>query len=236
MRTIWTGLALVAMTTMTLVSGSTTSVMAQGAGSIVGEVKFAGAAPAPKVVKVNKDKEACGEEKKSEELVVGPNKGLKNAVVAVLGAKAPVSKPAQKPTLDQKTCQFSPHVLLAPAGSEVDILNPDGVLHNMHTFSTANPAINKAQPKFKKVMTEKFDKPEVIKVQCDAHSWMLGWIVVHDHPFVAVSDAEGSFKIENVPAGKHKVEVWHETLGKMTQDVEVKAGAPTKVTFELAKK
>ena len=231
-RTILTGLALLAMTLMT---GAVPSVTAQGAGSIVGEVKFSGTAPAPKVVKVNKDNQACGDEKKSEDLVVGPNKGLKNAVVSVVGPKAPVPKPAQKPMLDQKGCQFSPHVLLVPAGTEVDIQNPDGVLHNIHTFSTANPSINKAQPKFKKVMTEKFDKPEIIKVQCDAHSWMLGWIVVHDHPFVAVSNAEGSFKIDNVPPGKHKVEVWHESLGKMTQEVEVKAGAPTKVTFELKK-
>ena len=235
MRKIWTFLALAAMTVV-VVSGSMTRVTAQGGGSIVGEVKFSGAAPAPKVLKVNKDNEACGAEKKGEDLLVGANKGLKNAVVSVVGAKGPVPKPATKPVLDQKGCQFSPHVLLVPAGGEVDIMNPDGVLHNMHTFSTANPSINKAQPKFKKVMTEKFDKPEVIKIQCDAHSWMLGWIVVHDHPFVAVSDAEGAFKIENVPAGKHKVEVWHETLGKMTQEVEVKAGAPTKVTFELAKK
>jgi len=218
------------------VLGGTSQVGAQGGGSIVGEVKFSGTPPAPKVVKVNKDNQACGDEKKSEELVVGANKGIKNAVVSVVGAKGPAPKPAQKPLLDQKGCQFQPHVLLLPAGAEVDIQNPDGVLHNIHTFSTANPSINKAQPKFKKVMTEKFEKPEIIKVQCDAHSWMLGWIVVQAHPYYAVTDEGGAFKLDNVPAGKHKVEVWHETLGKMTQEVEVKAGAPAKVTFELAKK
>jgi plastocyanin len=117
----------------------------------------------------------------------------------------------------------------------VDILNSDGVLHNIHTFSTANPAINKAQPKFKKTMTEKFEKPEAIKVQCDAHSWMLGWIYVTDNP-AATTDDKGSFKIENVPAGKHKVEVWHPVLGKQTKEVEVKAGQDAKVSFELAAK
>ncbi|MEK6665569.1 MAG: carboxypeptidase regulatory-like domain-containing protein [candidate division NC10 bacterium] len=218
------------------VLGGTSQVTAQGGGSIVGEVKFSGTPPAPKVVKVNKDNQACGDEKKSEELVVGANKGIKNAVVSVVGGKGPAAKPAQKPVLDQKGCQFSPHVLVVPAGAELDIQNPDGVLHNIHTFATANPSINKAQPKFKKVMTEKFEKPEIIKVQCDAHSWMLGWIVVQAHPHYAVTDEGGAFKLDNVPAGKHKVEVWHETLGKMTQEVEVKAGAPTKVTFELAKK
>ena len=217
--------------------GTSTQVTAQGGGSIVGEVKFAGTPPAPKVVKVNKDNQACGDEKKSEELVVGPDKGIQWAVVSVVGAKGPAPKPAQKLTLDQKGCHFQPHVLLVPAGAEVDILNNDGVLHNIHTFATANPSINKAQPKFKKVMTEKFgEKPEIIKIQCDAHSWMQGWAVVTGHPSYALTDASGAFKLDNVPPGKHTVEVWHETLGKVTKEVEVKAGAPTKVTFELAKK
>ncbi|MBI4608455.1 MAG: carboxypeptidase regulatory-like domain-containing protein [Candidatus Rokubacteria bacterium] len=219
-----------------VVLGGAAQVTAQGGGSIVGEVKFAGTAPEPKVVKVNKDNQACGNEKKSEELVVGANKGIRWAVASVVGGKGPAPKPAKKAVLDQKTCQFQPHVLLVPAGAEVDILNPDGVLHNIHTFSTANPSINKAQPKFKKVMTEKFEKPEIVKVQCDAHSWMAGWVVVMGHPYYAVTDDKGTFKIENVPAGKHTVEVWHETLGKATKEVEVKAGAETKVAFELAKK
>ena len=216
--------------------GASHEVTAQSGGTIVGEVKFSGTPPAPKVTKVNKDNQACGEEKKSEDLVVGPNMGIMNAVVSLAGVtSAPPAKPAKKPVLDQKGCQFTPHVLLVPAGAEVDVLNPDGVLHNIHTFSTANPSINKAQPKFKKVMTEKFEKPEIVKVQCDAHSWMSGWVVIMAHPYYGVTDDKGTFKLQNVPAGKHKVEVWHETLGKMTKEVEVKAGVETKVTFELKK-
>lgn len=220
-----------------LVSGLAGEATAQGGGSIVGEVRFAGTPPEPKVLKVNKDNQACGNAKKSEELVVGPTKRIQWAVVTVAGAKGPVAKPAQKPVLDQKGCQFQPHVLLVPAGTEVDILNPDGVLHNIHTFPTVNPAINKAQPKFKRVMTEKFgDKPEIMKVRCDAHSWMLGWIVVTDHPYYAVTDEKGQFKLENVPPGKHTLKLWHETLGEVSKEVEVKAGAETRVAFELAKK
>ncbi len=221
-----------------LFPGSAPEVTAQaGGGTVVGEVKFAGTPPQPKVTKVNKDNQACGNEKTAEDLVVGANKGIQWAVVSVADAKGPAPKPAQKLVLDQKGCHFNPHVLLVPAGAEVDVLNNDGVLHNIHTFATLNPSINKAQPKFKKVMTEKFgEKPEIIKIQCDAHSWMLGWAVVMGHPYYAVTDANGTFKLENVPAGKHKLEVWHETLGKMSKEVEVKVGAETKVAFELAKK
>jgi hypothetical protein len=204
---------------------------AQGGGSISGEVKFAGAAPAPKVVKVNKDNQVCGQEKRVVEVAAGPGGGLANAIVTVSGVKG--GKPATAPVLDQKGCEFHPPMLVMAPG-EVKILNSDGVLHNIHTFSTANAAINKAQPKFKKEMVEKFEKPELIKVVCDAHSWMLGWIYVTESP-TAVSDASGTFKLGNVPPGKHKVEVVHPVLGKQTKEVEVKAGQDTKVAFELKK-
>ena len=207
------------------------SATAQGGGTVEVEVKYNGA-PQVEVVKVNKDVEVCGKEKKVEKVAVGGNKGLAHAVASVAGAKgAPTGK---KVSLDQKGCEFVPHVLGTTPG-EVDILNSDGVLHNIHTFSTANASINKAQPKFKKVMTEKFEKPEYIRVQCDVHSWMTGYIAVMPHPYFGVTDANGVAKIENVPAGKQTIEVWHGALGKQTKDVEVKAGQTTKVSFEMKK-
>jgi plastocyanin len=231
-RSVIASLLAVAFVATVAVLGSDMPAGAQGGGTIVGEVKLTGTAPPPKVVKVNKDVEACGQEKKVAEVAAGAGGGLVNAVVSVPAAKG--AKPAKKAVLDQKGCEFRPTVLVMAPG-EVDILNSDGVLHNIHTFSTSNPPINKAQPKFKKTMTEKFDKPEVIKVQCDAHSWMLGWIVVTENP-AAVTDEKGAFKLENVPPGKHKVEVMHPVLGKQSKDVEVKAGQEVKVSFELAAK
>lgn len=206
------------------------SATAQGAGTVEVEVTYNGA-PQVETLKINKDVEVCGKEAKIEKIVVGGNKGLQHAVASVAGAKGPAT--GKKVSLDQKNCQFVPHVLGTTPG-EVDILNSDGVLHNLHTFSTANPPVNKAQPKFKKEMVEKLEKPELIKVQCDAHSWMLGWIYVTENP-TAVTDGNGAFKLENVPPGKHKVEVVHPVLGKQTKEVEVKAGQDTKVAFELKK-
>ena len=227
MRMFTTMLA-VAVVAAALVLAGPTPASAQG-GTISGEVKLSGAAPAPKVVKVNKDNEVCGNEKKIVDVAVGAGNGLADAVVTVADAKG--AKPAKKAVLDQKGCEFRPSVLVMAPG-ELEILNSDGVLHNIHTFSTANPAVNKAQPKFKKTMTEKFEKPEIIKVTCDVHSWMLGWIAVTPGP-AAVTDESGVAKIENVPAGKQKIEVWHETLGKQSKDVDVKAGQTTKVSFEM---
>jgi plastocyanin len=205
---------------------------AQGGGTVEVEVKYNGP-PMVEKLKVNKDTEKCGTEATIEKVVVGPNKGLTNAVVSVAGAKgAPTAK---KAVIDQHGCKFVPHVVAMTPG-EIEVKNSDDILHNIHTYSTANPPINKAQPKFKKVMTEKFEKPEIIKVTCDVHSWMLGWIAVMPHPFFGISDGNGMAKIENVPAGKQTIEVWHETLGKVTKDVEVKPGQTAKVSVEMVKK
>jgi hypothetical protein len=73
-----------------------------------------------------------------------------------------------------------------------------------------------------------------VKLTCDVHSWMLGWVAVTPGP-AAVTDTNGVAKVENVPVGKQTVEVWHETLGKQTKDVDVKAGQTTKVSFEMKK-
>jgi hypothetical protein len=224
-----TGLAVV-IGGVALVAGTRTA-GAQGGGTIEAEVKYNGA-PVIEKIKVNKDVEKCGNEASIEKVVVGANKGLANAVVSVPEAKgAPTAK---KIAIDQHGCKFVPHVAATTPG-EVELKNSDDILHNIHTYSTANPSINKAQPKFKKVMTEKFDKPEVIKLTCDVHSWMLGWVAVMPNPYFGVTDNNGVTKIENVPPGKYKVDVWHETLGKQTKEVEVKAGQTAKVAFEMKK-
>ena len=210
-----------------MLASGTRQATAQGGGTVEVDVKYNGA-PVVEKIKVNKDVEKCGNEATVEKVVVGGNKGLANAVASVPGAKG---GKAVKGVIDQKGCKFVPHVAVMSPG-EIEIKNSDDILHNIHTYSTANPAINKAQPKFKKTMTEKFDKPEMIKVTCDVHSWMLGWIAVTPGP-AAVTDNNGVAKIENVPAGKQKVEVWHETLGKQEKDVDVKAGGTTKVSFEM---
>jgi len=224
--------ALTITTIMSLVAGTAlwlaTSVSAQGGGTVEVEVKYNGA-PQVEKLKVNKDTEKCGTETVIEKVVVGGNKGLANAVASAPGAKG--AKATAKAVIDQHGCKFVPHVVVMQPG-EIEIKNSDDILHNIHTYSTANPSINKAQPKFKKLMTEKLEKPEFVKVTCDVHSWMLGWVAVVPG-VAAATDANGVAKLENVPAGKQKIEVWHETLGKQEKEVDVKAGATTKVSFEM---
>jgi hypothetical protein len=115
--------------------------------------------------------------------------------------------------------------VLLPAGATLVARNSDGIMHNLHTLSKANPAINKAQPGFKKTMPISTLKvPETIKVQCDMHSWMRAWIVVTDTPYTVVTDTAGQFRLTDVPAGTYTLKFWHETLGEMSREVTVKDG------------
>jgi plastocyanin len=205
-------------------------------GSISGTVKFKGTAPAPKKLEVSKDKEVCGKTPKVDQSLVVNNGNLANAVVTITDIKTGKKIDAKKVTLDQKGCEYQPHVLAFPVGTTVEILNPDGILHNVHSYSKVNSPFNMAQPKFKKTLDVKIDKPEAIEVKCDVHGWMHGWLVATESPYVAVTDNSGNFKLTDVPAGSYTVEVWHEKLGKNTQKVTVKAKDDAKVSFEVAGK
>jgi plastocyanin len=205
-------------------------------GSISGTVKFKGTAPAPKKLDVNKDKEVCAKTPKTDQSLVVNNGNLANAVVTITDIQKGKKIELKKVTLDQNGCEYKPHVLAFPAGSTVEILNPDGILHNVHSYSKVNSPFNQAQPKFKKTLDVKIDKPEAIEVKCDVHGWMHGWLVATENPYFAVTDNSGAFKLTDVPPGNYTVEVWHEKLGKNTQKVTVKAKDEAKVNFEIAGK
>ena len=203
-------------------------------GSISGTVKFAGTAPEPKPIEVTKDAAVCDKTPKFEEsLVVGEGNGLKNVVVSITNISSG-KEFGDAMALDQKECVYTPHITLTQVGAELAILNNDGILHNIHSYSEANPAFNQAQPKFRKKLKKTFDQPEVVRVECDAHGWMKGWIVVMEHPYYAVSDGSGAFTLTDVPAGEYEVKFWHETLGEAMQNVTVEAGGEASVSVEMS--
>src|SRR2546427_3121714 len=98
------------------------------------------------------------------------------------------------------------------------------------------PPFNKAQPKFKKTMPAVFEKPDIVQIKCDVHSWMSGWIVVAGHAYYALTDAAGNFKIAGVPAGAYTLEYWHEKLGKQSKQVTVPATGSVTADLEYAAK
>jgi len=203
-------------------------------GTLSGAVTYEGTPPAPTKIEVTKDPEVCGKEKMAPNLVIGQGNGIANVVVTVQATKGKKAEPpATNPVFDQKTCEFHPHVLAFPAGSTIDVLNSDGILHNIHTTSTVNPSQNQAQPKFKPKIQLKVEKPETIAVKCDVHGWMAGYWISTEHPYVAVTDANGAFKIADLPPGDYQVELWQEKLGKKTMPASVKAKEETKVAWTM---
>ena len=206
-------------------------------GTIKGTVRSAGAAVEQKKLPVTVNQSVCGKEKDAEDLVLSTEKGIHNVVVSLQspppGAKWPVSLPVVQ--LDQQQCVFVPHVVVVPAGGTVEFLNTDRLLHNLHSASTGNPTFNRTQPRGRTIPMV-FTKPEIVQVDCDLHPWMRAWVVVAEHPFYAVTNDQGEFVLDNVPPGKYTLQLWHESLGAMTQDVTVQDEAITAVTVEMSKK
>ena len=203
-------------------------------GSITGTISFEGSAPTLKVLKIEKDAKVCAvDDKYKEDIVVSKSGGLKNVVVYIDGIKSGKAW-EKKYTLNQKGCWFKPHVVIVGVGQKLSILNSDGILHNIHTFSKLNKSVNKAQPKFKKRISVKFAKAEFIKLRCDVHAWMSGWIVAAANPYYVTTDEAGNYSLTGVPAGTYTLKFWHETLGEQSTEVKVDAGGSAKADAKFS--
>lgn len=202
-------------------------------GSINGKVVLAGPVPPPKKVDVTIDQYVCGNTKEAEDLVLSAQREIRNAVVWLDNPPANPAAPALSATveMDQAKCVFIPRVVIVPAGGTVNFLNSDRLLHNIHTTPKVNPSINRTQPKDRTIPFS-FEKPEIVRINCDLHSWMLGWVVVAAHPYYAVTGANGGFTFSDLPPGQYKLQIWQERLGTTTASVTV-GSQPSQVTVEM---
>jgi len=169
--------------------------------------------------------------------VVGADKGLGNVFVYVKSTdlKAPPAGEAQM--LDQAGCFYEPYVMGVVAGQKFKIRNSDPLLHNVHSTpkpGTGNKEFNFAQTSKGQVNEKQFDNPEVlVRLKCDVHAWMFAYVGVCTHPYFAVTDKDGNFKISGLPAGKYTIEAFHLKAGAKTQDIEVGADDKKSLEFTL---
>lgn len=207
-------------------------------GIIQGRALFKGEPPPRDELPVTFSKRICGREpKKSERLLVSETGAIQNVVVSLLGIpKGLPTPPSEAPLqLDQQKCVFIPHVLIVPVDTPFKVLNSDNTTHNFHAIGTENKEINKNQSKNnRKPIPVQFAHPEVVRVVCDVHSWMSAWIVVAEHPYYALTDPEGGFRLDNVPAGRYQIKAWHEQLGEQTSEVTVEVNQETVADFEFS--
>ncbi|MED5578838.1 MAG: hypothetical protein VX794_02285 [Nitrospinota bacterium] len=210
------------------------------AGTVSGVIKFVGKIPDAKQLSVNKDKKICGKKPIFDQTLLVKNDGIQYAVVSIEGVKKKKkwSKKMKKVLVDQKGCIYLPRVVAMKIKGKLTIKNSDKILHNVHTYpgKTGNKTANIAQPKFKKKLKMSkrfFSKPGIVKITCDVHNWMVGYVAVSKHPYISVTGKGGKFEISDVPAGKYKVKVWHEKLGKKEQVVTVKSSGKTELAIQM---
>jgi len=171
-------------------------------------------------------------------LVLGEENTMANVFVHVISGleDQEYTLPEEPAIITQAGCMYDPHVLGVMTGQPVKILNPDGTLHNVHALSKVNDEFNLAMPKFRKETMKTFDKEEfMFQVKCDVHPWMNAWVAVMPHPYFAVSALDGSFSIENLPAGTYEVEAWHEKLGTKTMSITVADADVGDVNFTFSR-
>jgi Polysaccharide lyase family 4, domain II len=232
---------------LSLVAGLLATALWPGAAlaaNIAGAVTFDGKAPALKPLAMDAEpvchKAHGGKPVANEMLVLGSGNTMGNIMVWVSkGLPAGKTYPAPKTpvTLDQKGCQYIPHVTGIMVGQPYRILNSDGILHNIHTLPKINPAFNRGQPATVKEMTTSFPKPEaMLQVKCDVHPWMSAYIGVFTHPFYSVTSADGKFNISGLEAGTYEITAWHERLGTQTATVKVGATDTATQNFKFAVK
>jgi plastocyanin len=202
---------------------------AEGWGSIKGRFVVDGTPPKLTPLVVNKDQYCINKMPKNDSVVIGKDHALVNAVVYLrlpLGATVDVNpeyaaelkKPA---VLDNKGCSFSPHILTVRKGQELKIVNSDPVSHNTNiTLLSFNPIVPAGTSRSVEVTT---DRSLPTPVQCNIHTWMKGYLLAQDHPYMAVSGEDGTFEIKDIPAGKHEFQFWHEAPGYL-KNLKFKGG------------
>ena len=205
------------------------------AGSIRGRVRVEGALPKPASIAMQADawcKNHHDTPPADESLLVSDG-GLANAFVWIeTGLEAyQFDTPTQKKELDQVGCIFGPRVSGVMVGQALTALNSDPVLHNVHSKPKLNSGRNIALPRIGASRDFVFDKPEImVPIVCDVHPWMRAFVGVVSHPYYAVSAADGSFALPEVPAGDFTLAVWHETLGVQRQQLTVAAQIGSEAT------
>ena len=241
------GAAAVATAVVMGIGCTTVAVAQDGYGTLSGQIFVEGKVPAPEKANVNKDQAVCtadGNVIVDQSLMVGPNNELQGAFVMLLLKPREDIKvhpdlkaaPADEVVLDNNKCIFVPATLAVRTGQSVKLKNSDAVGHNCNVASFNN-AINVNLPPNNdtSVKFEKSDKvPAVVK--CDIHPWMVAYMLIRDDPYFAVTNADGKFTIEKIPAGKWNFQFWHSRCGYMKdlqQGGKVIAGKRGEVEFEI---
>jgi plastocyanin len=187
--------------------------------------------PDPVVVAVDADQAVCGTEVEDRSTLVDRSGGVAYAVIVVKDAAWQTDPPM--PEVSNRDCYFEPRVQVAKTGTVVTVKSEDESLHTTHAYDDrARTMFNIAIPIPGMEIQRPVRRPGVVRLECDSHRWMRGWLYVTDD-IAGVTGLDGRFEISNVPPGTYELEIWHERYGGTSQTVTVTAGGQEEVDFTL---
>ncbi len=207
-----------------------------GNASISGMVMFTGTASANPAIDMAEEPECAAKytDGPTDPIVSVTDGHLANVFVRVVGGLpgGPYPMPSEPATIDQDGCLYSPRVIGVMVGQTLAITNSDPLLHNIKAVPTENRGFNVSQPRAGMTSNRTFATPEImVPFECNVHGWMNAYVGVVEHPYFAVTGADGSFTISGLPAGTYPVEAWHETLGTQSGEVTVAADGSASLNF-----
>ncbi len=159
---------------------------------------------------------------------------LSNFVLSVEDIEGTFPVPEEPAIMDQKGLRFDPHVLVIQVGTRVEFPNSDPVSHNVFSISEAK-RFNLGLYTRGAMRRLMFDRPGVVELLCNVHLEMYGYIVVLKNPYFARTDSSGAYRIDGVPAGRHRLRCWHERSRVQESTVEVPETGSVAVEFSAVK-
>lgn len=194
-------------------------------GTLKGKFLWAGTIPQPQPLVIERDAEVCGSQGLTDEslLVNQKNRGVANVVIWLESRSSVPIHPDLEAArtavkLDNRRCRFEPRVAVLRTGGVLQLVNSDPVAHNAAVYLKRSTPFNEVIPQgTPRERTLKKAEQLPVRVDCSIHPWMKAWLMVLDHPYAAVSDANGNFALQQVPAGEWTFRIWQEKVGYLKQ-------------------
>ena len=203
--------------------------------TVRGHVRLKGTVPSNDSVRMNADpmcaKANAGQPVPDEAFVAAADGSLANVFVELIGTFPETPVPTDPVTIDQRACVYRPRVIGLRIGQTLKVRNSDDGMHNVHGISTARDSFNVGQPVAGLVNDFHPHDQGMLQLKCDVHTWMVAFVGVVGHPYFAVTGADGTFVLRDVPEGTYTLKTWHERLG--TKSVQVKPDGATESVADV---